>query len=132
MGYRSQVAYTIRFVSDDDTMNKQSFFTFIAEAKSKPECAQAFGADDALVVDESKFTINFYADDVKWYDGYPDVDCHNNLISLASEWVDGGNIALGYSFVRIGEDASDITERNGGQFDWDWINVSRQIVCDFL
>lgn len=132
MGYRSQVAYTIRFVSDDDTVNRHSFFTFIAEAKSKPECAQAFGRDDALVVDEGKFTINFYADDVKWYDGYPDVDCHNNLISLASEWVDGGNTALGYSFVRIGEDASDITERNGGQFDWDWINVSRQIVCDFL
>ena len=132
MGYRSRVAYTIRFVSDDDTMNKHSFFTFIAEAKSKPECAQAFGRDDALVVDESKFTINFYADDVKWYDGYPDVDCHNNLINLASEWVDGGNTALGYSFVRTGEDIGDIVERNGGQFEWDWINVSCQIVCDFL
>ena len=37
MGYRSDVAYTIRFNSEDDELNKQSFFTFLAEAKTKED-----------------------------------------------------------------------------------------------
>ena len=41
MGYRSDVAYTIRFVDDHDTNNHQSFFTFLAEAKADPRCAIA-------------------------------------------------------------------------------------------
>ena len=45
MGYRSDVAYTIRFVSDHDENNKQSFYTFIAEAKAKAATAPCFSEE---------------------------------------------------------------------------------------
>ena len=41
MGYRSEVAYTIRFTSDDERA-KQSFFTFLAEAKARAATAGCF------------------------------------------------------------------------------------------
>ena len=113
MGYRSDVAYTIRFVSDDDTKNRQSFYTFLAEAKSKAATAACFteetGQWSEFVVDEKQFRINFYAEGVKWYESYEDVKCHEALVSLAKEWADeSDNPEIGYKFVRIGEDDDDI------------------------
>ena len=134
MGYRSYVAYTIRFTSDHDEKNKQSFFTFLAEAKSKAATAACFNEPDwsEFVVDEKRFRINFAADYVKWYESYPDVACHEALISLAKEWADeSDNPEIGYRFVRIGEDADDIEQKEGGDADWDWVQVERTIRRDW-
>jgi hypothetical protein len=134
MGYRSDVAYTIRFTSDHDEKNKQSFFTFLAEAKSKAATAACFGEQEwaEFQIDEARFRINFACDDVKWYESYPDVACHEALISLAKEWADeSDNPEIGYRFVRIGEDADDIEQKEGGDADWDWVQVSRTISRDW-
>ena len=136
MGYRSDVAYTIRFTSDHDEKNRQSFYTFLAEAKSKAATAPCFteetGQWSEFEVDEKRFRINFAADDVKWYESYPDVQCHEALISLAKEWADeSDNPEIGYRFVRIGEDADDIEQREGGDADWDWVQVVRTISRDW-
>ena len=136
MGYRSDVAYTIRFVSDHDERNKQSFYTFLAEAKAKAATALCFGGRDRnnFEVDERNFRINFSALDVKWYESYPDVQCHEALIALANEWVEDtdNNAEVGYMFVRIGEENDDTEEKCGGEYDWDWLRVSRTIVADWL
>jgi hypothetical protein len=63
MGYRSEVAYTIRFVNDHDTNNEQSFYTFLMEAKANPKCQIALSE---VAIDHKKQTFNFYASDVKW------------------------------------------------------------------
>jgi len=134
MGYRSDVAYTIRFTSDHDEKNKQSFFTFLAEAKSKAATAACFGEQEwaEFQIDEARFRINFAADYVKWYESYPDVACHEALISLAKEWADeSDNPEIGYRFVRIGEDADDIEQKEGGDADWDWVQVERTIRRDW-
>jgi hypothetical protein len=144
MGYRSDVAYMVCF------KNKDLFYTFLAEAKAKVETAncfldESFKASGGFVVDEERLRIEFNASNVKWYDGYTDVDCHNALVDMANEYCDAENErveninsvlrmeyenkyghmsyedqekqniprpsyeceAVGFSFVRIGEEDDD-------------------------
>jgi hypothetical protein len=134
MGYRSDVAYTIRFVHEDDTNNKQSFYLFLAEAKSNAATAACFGDHEwsEFEIDEANFRINFAADGVKWYESYPDVQCHEALLNLANEWDnDEDNHAhIAFQFVRIGEETDDIHDNRSESAD-DWIYVERTISRDW-
>jgi hypothetical protein len=140
MGYRSTVAYTIRFVApndNEDTLEKckGTFFTFLAEAKANEATAGAFSEDDDLKVDEEKLTIYFFADSVKWYPSYPDVQCHEALLDLSKEWADDGDCSnpyIGGAFARIGEEKEDNVEEVWGQGEYDWISVNRYMWCDWL
>jgi hypothetical protein len=135
MGYRSDVAYTIRFNSDHDENNKQSFFTFLAEAKARAATAACFNEPDwsEFVVDEKRLRINFSADDVKWYPDFDDVKCHMALLDLAAEWAhdEDNNSGIAYMYVRIGEENDDIEEKCGGDYDFDWMQINRSISRDW-
>jgi hypothetical protein len=140
MGYRSDVAYTIRFVHEDDTNNKQSFYTFLAEAKAKAATAACFTEEqktwqggNGFIVDEGRFRINFSAEHVKWYPDFDDVKCHMALIDLAAEWAndEDNNSGIAYVFVRIGEENDDVEEEFGGDYDWSWMSVNRSIERDW-
>ena len=132
MGYRSDVAYTIRFTGEDDTKVKHSFYTFLAEAKANSATAGCFLDDeDDFKVVESAWSINFHATDVKWYESFEDVKCHEALLKMAESWVEDGNESIGYLFYSIGEQINDINESCGGNYDYEWLGVSRQIVMDW-
>ena len=135
MGYRSDVAYTIRFVHEDDTNNKQSFYTFLAEAKANAATAACFHELGwaEFEIDEARYRINFSCDDVKWYENYPDVACHEALISLAREWDEDtdNHACVGYVFVRIGEDNSDVEIKENEVAGYDWVQVNRSISRDW-
>ena len=133
MGYRSDVAYTIRFVDDHDTNNEQSFYTFLLEAKANPKCQIALAE---VEINHKKKAFYFSARDVKWYDNYPEVASHMALVELAEDWVDQEgdgklNCKLGVSFLRIGEESDDVEDRSHGYYEWDWIHISRQIITDW-
>jgi hypothetical protein len=128
---------------------KNLFYTFIAESKAKQETTKAWDDEvkdskyvstgeqvkwgGALEVDYEQQLIKFKAEDVKWYDDYADVDCHNALIDLAEEYINGNQPSLSgdtklddpslerdnsdymsYTFVRIGEQSDDIENKSGG------------------
>ena len=139
MGYRSDVAYTIRF------KKPEHFALFIAEAKSKDYGAPALAE---CAVDHTKLQINFYAEGVKWYESYNDVQWHEELLQQARDWCETdehnhtrqtgdttymeiGAYKLGWILTRVGENTDDITEDCGGEYDWDWVRVSRQVVVDW-
>jgi hypothetical protein len=143
MGYRSTVAYTIRFTpfpspqeaENGDTPTeadvkecKASFYTFLAEAKVK--FSEAFD-DDGMVVDESNMAVNFLAYDVKWYETYEDVKVHEELMSLSKAWDEMGNKNIGGIFMRIGEETDDIVEEAWGEHDYEWMHIHRSIECDW-
>ena len=139
MGYRSTVAYTIRFTAQaqnnvdsptDEEVNqcKASFYTFLAEAKSK--FSGVF--TDGVVVDEYNFALNFITDNVKWYEDYEDVKAHTALQDLSKSWVDDENKHIGGIFVRIGEEADDVVEEGWGEHDWEWLRPHRSIICDWI
>ena len=139
MGYRSAVAYTIRFVDDHDEKNKQSFYTFLAEAKAKAATALCFNDPEwaEFVIDEARYRINFSADDVKWYSDYEHVKCHEALIELADEWANQGDgdsephTGIAYKFIRIGEDIGDVEEKASEFADYEWLQLSRSIERDW-
>lgn len=142
MGYRSEVAYTIRF--EDSDKGRQSFNIFLADAKQNEETKGVFedehsdseGDESPLKIDYIRMRINFYADCVKWTPSYSDVKCHDSLILLAGEYIEeqeseGGSACMGYMFYRIGEDMNDIDEEYGGDYDFEWLGVSRSIMRDW-
>lgn len=142
MGYRSTVAYTIRFIPQVEPKEagidleeaKGAFFTFLAEAKSKVETAGAF-KDEHLTVDEENLAIYFHADEVKWYETFEDVKCHECLMGLSREWAEDGDCSspyIGGAFARIGEDPQDTVEEAWGQGEYDWISVHRYMQCDWM
>jgi hypothetical protein len=143
MGYRSTVAYTIRFIprlseiqTTDDEIEKAkaTFYTFLADAKAGAETGGAF-TDEDIKVDEEKLAIYFYAGHVKWYESYPDVKCHEALMDLSKEWADDGDCSnpyIGGAFARIGEEIEDMVEECWGQGDYDWIVIHRSMECDWM
>ena len=133
MGYRSDVAYTIRFTDDHDTNNEQSFYTFLLEAKANPKCQIALSE---VEINHKKQMFTFSANDVKWYDNYPDVMSHMALVKQAEDWscqVSEGKLhcKIGSMFLRAGEETNDNEERYHGDYDHDWISVVRNINTDW-
>lgn len=128
MGYRSDVAYKIKF-SDEGQWN-----LFLLEAKSKPETRLCFEDEDLEVVHD-KQEIRFVATAVKWYPDYPDVKCHHELLDLCNEYndrfSDSGNDTCHYLFRRVGESEDDCESQTGGDPDWDWIELHRSIAVNW-
>ena len=135
MGYRSDVAYTIRFTSEynaekmpvDEKPIRDAFFTFLAEAKSKPATELAM---KEVHVNEDTLQLNFYCESVKWYDSYQDVESHEELISLAREWVSDCPY-IGVIFSRVGEELEDMQLEFDGNYDYEWLHIHRSVVPDW-
>jgi hypothetical protein len=104
MGYRSEVAYVIAF-EDKTTLNEFISLVMLkggAEAEALKECQIAVQDNG-----RKECFINFYADDVKWYDSYAEVEAHTWLYQYAVERF--GN-KCAYKFLRIGEEQGDIED----------------------
>ena len=128
MGYRSDVSYIIKFKTE------ASYRLFILEAKAKDLGAcfnDAASVFDESECDDARYTIRFYAEHVKWYEGYPDVAMHNKLIRLAKEWADtqteDSEHTIGWAYVRVGEYTNDNEEECGGFASYDWLQVDKKI-----
>ena len=100
MGYRSDVAYTIRF------KNKEHRIRFMATAVLGSEIQ----LDEFGLIDDE--TIIFKYDDVKWYDEYHYVKAHQQLLEDAKEQ------GCGWEFCRVGEESGDI-EQDGADGEGD-------------
>jgi len=126
MGYRSEVAYKIKFEKKDD------FWGFIAEAKLDPETALCFHEDeeDYFKVLEDEYEIRFYCDSVKWYESYPEVMAHQALWDKASERDDEG-IEVSGAFCRIGEETEDMVEEYFGEDPYEMVRISRSLEIDW-
>ena len=128
MGYRSDVAYTIRFEDDNDTKADHTFFTFLAEAKSNPDCAHAM---NEVTIVEAKRQINFSEQSTKWYESFPEVASHKALWALAEEYSEQDDTRIAGVYAELGEDDNDITTERIGDGDFSWVGVERRIVTDW-
>ena len=94
MGYRSDVAYTIRF------KNKEHRIRFMATAV----LGSVIKLDEFGLIDDE--TILFKYDDIKWYEEYEYVIAHQQLLNDAKAQ------GCAWEFARVGEEAGD-TEQEG-------------------
>lgn len=127
MGYRSEVSYRIGF------RNKTILNEFIAKVMVLGG-AECNALKECLIEEDGDFwVVNFYASDVKWYDGYTDVDGHTKLYNLAVEWYPDD---CAYQFLRVGESDDDSQCENDGADDvldyvWDDFRIVRYIETPF-
>lgn len=128
MGYRSDIAYKIKF------FKKEDFWGFIAESKLDPETSLCFDNkenEDKFEVDEEKHEIRFLAEGWKWYTDYPEVKAHEALWEKARERCDEELLDVEGAFCRIGEEMEDIVEEYFGEDPYDMVRVSRQVIVDW-
>lgn len=118
MGYRSDVKYVIAFTS------KEAKIGFLAQVRLIGGALQE--AIEETNYDNDTARIFFAADSTKWYDDYPEVQAHNQLLSMAAEMPP--ELCNGYDFVRIGEETDDIESKSEGHNPpYDAINIHRSV-----
>ena len=116
MGYRSEVVLAV---------NKEIMPEFLAYLATNDDAKRlVFSEADHLDQDyqgEGHLLVSW--SDIKWYEGYPDIDTFENFMNECGEMVDNKDKEDMFKFIRIGEDYADIEERGYG-FD---IHVNRAI-----
>ena len=106
MGYRSEVAYVIVF----ETVDKRDTFVELMRAKNDEHINTALKEVKALIGGRE---ITFHECQVKWYDGYPEVGAHDQLMRNARDLFDAAT-----RFIRIGEETDDIEDLVDDDPDW--------------
>lgn len=111
MGYYSEVAYVIEFKDKDQKE------TFINLQKVKADDT----INDALrellnITDGDNNKLAFHESSVKWYDEFPEVKAHQNLMHEAEELFPDD---VNWMFVRIGEQDDDMEQETGGHNGWE-------------
>ena len=120
MGYRSDVAYVIRF----NTTEQRDTFVQLVKHRN----------DDwthAILECETEYEepfITFETSDVKWYDDYEDVRAHHALLDWAVELYP----EAGYRIIQLGEDGQEECNQ-GGECDdlWDYLYTSHALNTEF-
>lgn len=109
MGYRSDVAMLI--TSDEPTDRKIEELMVhlkLAQVSLKSWVAQEWANEP--YIGWNHHTLIFRASNVKWYDGYPEVDAIHEVWEIAKK-VTG----LSGVFLRIGEESDDVVDENFGE-----------------
>ena len=120
MGYRSEVAWVLRF-RDAEQMNN---YVNLLRFKNDNHINEALSE---ISKDTKHNPILFFTGDcLKWYDDYPEVKAHHYIMEHAYELYGD---EVGWMFIRIGEEHNDIEQRHDGNVDdmWDYIYVNRSI-----
>lgn len=99
MGYRSDVAYVIKF---NDIQTRDAYVTLML-AHDNPHIRDAI--EECEYNNARDPIITFRQDDVKWYSSYPDVQAHTFIFRNAHELEMGS-----YRFIAVGEDGQEDCE----------------------
>lgn len=124
MGYRSDVAYVIKF---NDIETRDNFVTLML-AKNKPLITQAINECEYGYKDDP--IITFEQQSVKWYDSFEDVQAHQQLMKDAVEIYQhkGGR----YRFISVGEDGAEEFDEDDNENDlYDYITTVHAIETSF-
>ena len=106
MGYRSEVAYVIRFANKE----MRDLFVSLQRAKADPHINEALNE----LVEVENCLLGYHADWVKWYEGYEGVKAHETLLSDSIDMFNQDEDIVGWRFVRLGEESDDnVQEENG-------------------
>ena len=130
MGYRSEVAYVLRFTNKEMKDN----FVNLQRAKADPHINEAL--NELVEVEDNM--LGYHADHVKWYSDYPDVKAHETLMKdtiklFGDEYSTDYNEQAGYRFVRLGEEQEDNEDEEGGNSEdlYEYVDWYRAVNVSF-
>ena len=120
MGYRSDVAYVIRF----NTTEQRDTFVQLVKHRN----------DDwthAILECETEYVqpiITFETSDVKWYEDYADVRAHHEMMEWSVELYPDA----GWRIIQLGEDGQEECNQGGDADDlWDYLYTSHSLNTEF-
>lgn len=134
MGYRSQVKALIYPDAPEDPMSVTNLPDYYTEKYDllKTLMKTTFGhltgegawLANGFEFDDKRDCLIFTAEDIKWYESYPEVDAFHTFLNDVTE--------LGYctEFIRIGEETDDIQQDFTGTNIEYRLSVSRSIEID--
>jgi len=122
MGYRSDVKALIYPVSGEHNLLNYDKLKTLMNTTFK----DVFDAwnDEYFKWNDEHRVLEFSADSIKWYDGYPDVARFTRFLSEVQE------LEYEYEFIRLGEDMDDVEEDSTGDSEG-YLYVSRSIEVVF-
>lgn len=142
MGYRSDIAYLIKFHYEKQPEKAYADYTHFIDYLFKITKAGGYEMDDPyfavrqagwkelahMHANPENLTIYFNADGTKWYEDYPEVQFHMELVLPRVKHYESGN----YSLAILGENYEDITNdvHDPTFFMYDIFNIRREIVID--
>ena len=120
MGYRSDVAYVIRF----ETAEQRDTFVELVRHRND-------GMSEAIKECETRYEqpiITLEVEDVKWYSDFDDVKAHNAIMDWAIELYAGA----GWRIIELGEDGKEECNQGGEGDDlWDYLYTSHSLNTEF-
>ena len=121
MGYRSDVAYVIRF----ETAEQRDTFVELVKHRNDEHWTNAINECETNYEEP---IITFETSDVKWYDDYKDVRAHNALMEWAVELYP----EAGWRIIQLGEDGQEECNQGGDADDlWDYLYTSHSLNTEF-
>lgn len=125
MGYRSDVAYIIKF---DDIETRDNFVTLML-AKNDKHITEAINECEYRYDDDP--IITFRETDVKWYDSFEDVQAHQKLMQYAVE-IYGEERGGRFRFIGVGEDGAEQFDESDDEGDlYEYITTVHEIQTSF-
>ena len=124
MGYRSDVAYVIKF---NDIETRDNFVTLML-AKNEPQTTQALSECEYGYTDDPIITFN--ETDLKWYRDFEDVKAHHALMREAVEIYQhkGGR----FRFIAVGEDGAEDFDEDDCENDlYEYITTVHELQTGF-
>jgi len=124
MGYRSDVAYVIKF---DDIETRDNFVTLML-AKNDKWITQALDECEYRYDDDP--VITFEMNSIKWYESFDDVKAHRQLMheAVAIYKEKGGR----YRFISVGEDGHEEFDEDDDEGDlYDYITTVHAVQTSF-
>jgi len=121
MGYRSDVAYVIRF----ETVEQRDTFVELVKHRNDKYWTNAI---EECETNYEQPIITFETSDVKWYDSFDEVKAHHALMEWSTELYEDA----GWRIIQLGEDG--VEECNqGGECDdlWDYLYTSHSLNTEF-
>lgn len=109
MGYRSEVAYVIRFANKE----MRDLFVSLQRAKADKHINEAL--DELVEVEDC--LLGFHAEYVKWYDSYEGVQAHETLMKDSIDMFNQDEDIVGWRFIRLGEESGDTIQEENGNSD---------------
>lgn len=125
MGYRSWVAYVIKF---DDIETRDNFVTLML-AKNDEHITRAIEECEYRYQDDP--VITFEESDIKWYESYDDVKAHHAMMREAVE-IYGEEKGGRYRFIAVGEDGAENFDEHDDEGDlYEYITTVHEVRTDF-
>ena len=127
MGYRSQVSCVIYPTERNRDVGEERYNLIKTLMNTQFKDVMDCWGDDYFVWYDHKKVLEFTASDIKWYDGYPDIQRFNDMRDFFENEL---NEQISVEFARIGEEYNDI-DIECSLYAENLLNINRSIETDF-